>query len=273
MIAARNGTIDLAFDIAGSGPDLLLIAGTASTRPIWSLVRPALAQTFRTVAFDNRDSGESTIATTPYSMTDLADDCIAVLDAADVPRAHILGHSMGGAIAQELALRHPERCVSLTLVCSWARGDGYTKSVVALLAALSESACDDRTLLASILYAGSTIEGLRATDLFARADVAMSLGPLAPREALLRQWSLDLEFDSLDRLHALELPVHVIWCDEDRLLPPPASQQLAEAIRGSKLTRIERSGHSPMIDAPEAFVDAVRVMASIPVRVGPVGRQ
>jgi pimeloyl-ACP methyl ester carboxylesterase len=255
---AHNGAIDLVFDIEGAGPDLLLIAGTASTRAIWTLVRPALTQSFRTIAFDNRDSGGSTIATGPYSMADLADDCLTVLDAADVGGAHILGHSMGGAIALELALRHPKRCASLTLVCSWARGDGYTKSVVALLRELSASACDDRTLLAAILYAGSTIEGLRDTELFTRTDVAMSLGPLAPREALLRQWSLDLEFDVLDRLTALELPVHVVWCEEDRLLPPPASQQLAEAIRGSKLTKIEGSGHSPMIDAPEAFVAAVR---------------
>ncbi len=262
MSVARNGSIELAYDVEGDGPDLLLIAGSASTRPLWQLVRPALARRFRTIAFDNRDSGESTIATAPYALADLAADALAVLDAAGARRPHVLGHSMGGAVAQELALRHPQRCATLTLACTWARGDGYSRSVMELLATLTRELPTDRALLASILFAGSAPEPLRAMGLFDRTDAAMALGPLAPREALLRQWALDLEVDTLDRLPHLDLPVHVIASRNDRLLPPPASQQLAAAIRGALLTELDGCGHLPMVDAPDAFSAAALAFLS-----------
>lgn len=254
---ARNGDVDIAYDIEGSGPDLLLIVGTASTRPLWALVRPKLAESFRTIAFDNRDTGESARASTPYTLRDMATDAAAVLDAAGARRAHIVGHSMGGAIAQEFALLHPERCASVTIVCSWARGDGYTKNLMQLMSALSESVRDDRTLLATILYMGTGFSTLREIDLFEKTDAAMALGPLTSREALVREWQVDLSVNMLDRLGELSMPVHVLWGDEDRLLPQPLSQKLIAAIPSAKSTRIERCGHVPMVDAPEAFIDAV----------------
>jgi pimeloyl-ACP methyl ester carboxylesterase len=263
MSIARNGQIELGYDVDGSGPDLLLIVGTATTRPLWALVRPQLAESFRTIAFDNRDTGESTPANAPYTLCDLAADAAAVLDAAGVQRAHILGHSMGGAIAQEFALTYPERCASLTIVCSWARGDGYTKNLMKLMSALSEGVRDDRTLLATILYMGTGISTLREIDLFDKTDEAMALAPLMSREALVRQWQLDLTVDTNDRLSELAMPVRVIWGNEDRLLPQPLSQRLIEAIPSATGACIERCGHVPMIDAPEAFIEAVRSFLSL----------
>ena len=257
MSVARNETIELAFDVAGQGPDLLLIAGTASTRPIWTLVRPALSEKFRTIAFDPRDAGDSSSATGQYSLDDLAADALAVLDAAGSTRAHVVGHSLGGAVAQALGLLAPERCASLSLVCTWARGDDYSRSVVSLLSALTDELREDRTLLASILYFGNTVETLRKIDLFTRTDAAMALGPLIPRAGLQRQWALDLQVDTLERTRALRMPVQVVWSPEDRMLPPPHSQLLAEAIPNSTLACIQGCGHLPMIDAPEAFANLI----------------
>ena len=257
MRPAVNGGVELAYDIEGSGPDLLLIAGTASTRPLWGLVRPQLARSFRTIAFDNRDSGESTIAAAPYTLRELAADTLAVLDAAGSTRAHVLGHSMGGAIAQQLALDAPGRLASLTLASTWARGDGYAKNLMSLMRALSESVRDDRTLLASILFMGSSATTLNRTDLWETTDAAMALGALAPRPALARQWSLDLAVDTLDRLPELRCPVHVIWGDEDRLIPPVLARTLIDAIPGALETRLTACGHVPMVDAPDAFAESV----------------
>jgi pimeloyl-ACP methyl ester carboxylesterase len=257
MRPAVNGGVELAYDIEGSGPDLLLVAGTASTRPLWSLVRPQLARSFRTIAFDNRDSGASSIATTPYTLRDLAADAVAVLDAAGSAHTHVLGHSMGGAIAQALALDVPNRVASLTLACTWARGDGYSKNLMSLMRALTESVRDDRTLLAAILFMGSSASTLNRTDLWETTDAAMALGALAPRAALARQWELDLTVDTLARLPELQLPVHVIWGDEDRLVPPALARTLIDAIPGAFETRLTACGHVPMIDAPEAFAESV----------------
>jgi len=254
---ARNGDFELAYDVEGEGPDLLLIAGSASTRPLWSLVRPALARTFRTIAFDNRDSGESTVASAAYGLRDLAADAVAVAGAAGSARPHVLGHSMGGAIAQELALSYPQRVRSLTLVSSWARGDAYSRNIVELMIDLTRNVRDDRTLLMSIIFAGAGMTTLRNASLQEMTDAALSLGPLAPRAAIERQWQLDLTVDILDRIGAISVPTHVIGGDEDRLLPPYLSERLAATIPGAVLTRIPSVGHLPMVHAPDAFVAAV----------------
>jgi pimeloyl-ACP methyl ester carboxylesterase len=257
MPTARNGDVELAFDVEGTGPDLLLIAGTASTRALWALVRPEIAASFRTIAFDNRDSGESTIASSPYAAVDLASDAAAVLDAAGSQSTHVVGHSLGGVIAQELALAYPERCRSLTVACSWARGNRYSHNCMELMRALAQNVGDDRTLLASLLWAGAGSTTLSSVDLWKKTDAALALGPLAPREALVRQWQADLAADTLDRLTQLRLPAHVIWCGEDRLVPQPLSQILLDAISGAVQTRIDGCGHLPMVDAPQAFSAAV----------------
>ena len=87
MPTARRDGIALAYDIQGEGPDLLLIAGTAADRTMWTQIRPQLSEHFRTIAFDNRDSGESTICSDGYVMLDLAKDAVSVLDAAGAERA------------------------------------------------------------------------------------------------------------------------------------------------------------------------------------------
>jgi pimeloyl-ACP methyl ester carboxylesterase len=257
MRTARNGDIELAYDVQGEGADLLLISGSASTRPLWTLVRPQWAQRFRTIAFDLRDSGASSVASEAYTLRDLAGDAVAVLDSAGSSRAHVVGHSLGGAIAQELAFARGDRLASLTFVSTWARGDLYAKNVMQLLLALTESVPDDRTLLAAILFAGAGMTTLRSESLFDMADAAVALGSLAPRAALARQWRLDLTVDTLDRLPGLTMPVHVVWGAEDRLLPQWYSQQILDAVPHAVGTAIDASGHLVMVAAPESFGRAV----------------
>jgi pimeloyl-ACP methyl ester carboxylesterase len=257
MPKTQNDVVELAFDIEGEGPDLLLISGSASTRAIWRLVRPQLAQSFRTIAFDNRDSGESSIASAPYAFDDLAKDAIAVLDAANSRRAHVLGHSMGGVVAQELGFLQAGRIASLTLVSSLAGSDTYSRNIISFLRSLTESVDDDRVLLAGILFAGAGTTTLRSGSLFDMVDAAMAVGPLAPRSALVRQWDLDTSVDTLPRLAGLTLPVHVVWGSEDRLLQRWHFQQLLETARNAKGTVIDACGHLPMIVAPDEFNRAV----------------
>lgn len=257
MSFARTGTVELPFDISGSGPDLVLIPGVATTRPLWNLVRPQLSARWRTIAFDCRDSSAETASPVTYGMRELVNDTIAVMDAAGCRRAHVLGHSLGGAVAQELAVAHPGRVASLTLVSTWAQGDTYSANITALMRDLTAHVDDDRSLLAALLYAGWGESMLSSSDLFAMTDAALALGPLAPRDAIARQWDLVKTVDTLDRLSQISAPVHVVWGSEDRLMPPWLSQQVAAAIRNARTTAIEGCGHLPMVAAPDAFVAAV----------------
>lgn len=254
---AHNDSVHLAFDVEGDGPDLFLIPGVASTRPLWNLVRPALARHFRTIAFDLRDTGESTLAGAPYTIGDLVADAIAVMDAAGSHRAHVLGHSLGGIIAQELALAHPARVETLALVSTVARGDAYSKNVVSLLRTLTDTVSGDFAFLAALLYVGAGETTLRSANLLEMTAAALALGPLPTRAAIARQWDVTTTVDTLERLPSLSMPVRVIWGTEDRLLPPRLSEAIVDAVPHATATRIDRCGHLPMVAAPDAFIAAI----------------
>lgn len=258
MPTASNGDIELVYDIEGSGPPLLLIAGTSADRSIWGYVRPNLAESYRTIAFDNRDAGQSSMAGGPYGATDLVADALAVLDAAGVHRAHVLGHSMGGMVAQELAIMHPKRIASLTLTNTWARADTNSRSAFELARDLTSAVDDDALRLRALYFMGLGPAILSNLPLAEIAAGVIAVGPLQPREALTRQWTLDLELDTLDQLRQIRAPTHVMWSTDDRFLPALHARQLVAGIAGAVETRFEGGvGHCPMIEIPEGFVAEV----------------
>src|SRR5205085_8369833 len=109
MPIARNGSVELYWESTGHGPPVLPIAGRGMTVDGWWATIPVLARSFRVIAFDNRDTGRSSRLPGPYSVAQMADDAVAVLDAAGEQRAHVYGISLGSLVAQEVALRHPDR--------------------------------------------------------------------------------------------------------------------------------------------------------------------
>src|SRR6201995_4830202 len=119
---ARNGTVKLHWESFGEGPAVLLIAGQGMTVDGWWATIPVLARSFRVIAFDNRDTGRSGRVPWTYSVPQMAEDAMAVLDAAGEQRAHVYGISLGGLVAQEVALRHPDRVDALVLGASSAGG-------------------------------------------------------------------------------------------------------------------------------------------------------
>lgn len=257
MPHAYNHGISLNYDVIGSGPDLLLIAGTSADLGLWGYVRPALAQHFRTIAFDNRDSGGSSQATDSYTMTDLVGDTIAVMDATESRHAHVLGHSLGGVVAQELALAHPERVTTLTLANTWTRRDTYATSVFDLALGLARAIPDDALRLQALYFMGlgtSTLQGLPLSGI---VKTVLDAGPVQPQAALQRQWQLDLEQDTSERLHGITAPTHVIWSTEDKIFPKNHAQDLIKGIDGAVESMIEGAGHCTMIEKPEEFVRAL----------------
>lgn len=256
MPTARRDGIALAYDIQGEGPDLLLIAGTAADRTMWTQIRPQLSEHFRTIAFDNRDSGESTICSDGYVMLDLAKDAVSVLDAAGAERAHVMGHSLGGMITQELALLAPERTASLTLANTSSRLDTYGNAVVSMALGWSQVIEDPALLLKSLYFLALGTDTLRTTSLDQIVEGLLSNGPGQPKEAFVRQWQLDLTVNTFDRLPLINAPTHVIWGAQDKILPEDHQRALVDNIKGAQFTRTEHAGHSPMIETPDEFLRA-----------------
>src|SRR4029077_21119 len=123
MSTARVGDIEMYYEEHGSGDPLLLVMGLAADSTAWMFQLPDFARHYRTIVFDNRGVGRSSKPAGPYTIHQMADDAAGLLDALDVRRAHVVGVSMGGMIAQELALRHPARVRGLVLGCTFPEPD------------------------------------------------------------------------------------------------------------------------------------------------------
>src|SRR5262245_25171779 len=130
MPRVRAGEIELYYESEGAGPPLLLLMGLGGELHAWDMQRRELGRLYRLVLVDNRDAGASGEASGAYGLGDMAGDALAVMDHLGIERFHVLGASMGGAIAQHLALQAPTRVASLILACTWGRTDGFLRAVL-----------------------------------------------------------------------------------------------------------------------------------------------
>ncbi len=235
-----------------SGPPVLMIQGLGADKHLWDVQRIALAPWYRTIAFDNRGAGRSDKPYGVYSLEQMADDAVAVLDHAGVDTAHVIGASMGGAITQLMALRHPERVRSLTLACTACGHHPWRKE---LLAEWAETA-QTRGMGAMTAEAARWVIGPRS---FRRLAPAVGwMGPLAlsrPAHAFAGQVAgiLSIDDELADRLGEITAPTLVMVGNQDILTPRGDSEELAEKIPTAELVVISGAAHGFMIEHGTTF--------------------
>ena len=242
------------FEVTGrrSAPPVLMIQGLGASKHAWNLQRAALALRWRTVALDNRGSGRSSRPIAPFTLEDLADDALRVLDAAGVGDAHVVGASMGGVVAHILAVRNPDRVRSLVLACTSCRQHPWRED---LLREWSTTA-RGRGLLDVGRGAAQWVMGPRS---FRRAVPALGwLGPLAvlrPRDSFASQVDAILATDPsiADRLSEVTAPTLVVVGNQDILTPRGDSEELAERIPGAELVVISGAAHGLMVEHAGTF--------------------
>jgi pimeloyl-ACP methyl ester carboxylesterase len=256
-----NG-IELYVETHGDGEPLLLIAGLACDHSMWAEVVPTLAGHYRVIVFDNRGVGRSTSPEGPYSIRAMAGDAAALLDRLGVGPVHVAGYSMGGQIAQELALARPGQVRSLMLLSPCARCDERNKAIIQTWAELPG-------VVEPRLMARLFLPWLYSNAFFTRPGAVEQLltlllhNPYPPTpQGIYHQSRACGDFDTTDRLGEIGCPTLVLVGKEDVLLPVAFSEQLAQSIPGAALVVLEKTGHGLLVDSPEGVAQAMLAFLS-----------
>jgi 3-oxoadipate enol-lactonase len=253
----RVNGVDLRVEETGVGPPLLLIMGLGASLDTWVAQRDAFAARHRVVLFDNRGAGASDAPPPPWSVVDMAGDAIGVLDALGIARAHVLGVSMGGMIAQEMAIRWPDRIDRLVVALSFGRPDPIRRAFLLFRRwarlqgadAVEESVAHLPWLVSPrVLNDAERLESLLAV---------VGAMPMMTPESYSHQIDAILEHDTVSRLHHVRAPSLVLAAAEDVLTPVSFSQEIAAAIPNATLVVLPHGGHAVQIEDPESFNAAV----------------
>ena len=257
MPRVRCNGLELRVEEIGSGPPLLLIMGLGASLETWVAQREAFAARHRVIMFDNRGAGESECPPPPWTVPDMAGDAAAVLDALGVERAHVLGVSMGGMIAQELAIRWPERVDRMVVAMSFARPDPVRQAFLLFRRWARLQGVDlVQEGVAALPWLVSP-QILNDPERLHEILAVVSAMPLMAPEAYSYQIDAILEHDTLSRLHRVRAPTLVLAAAEDVLTPLYLSREIAAAIDGARLVVLPRGNHAVQIEDPTAFNAAV----------------
>lgn len=243
----------LYYEIHGEGEPLLLVMGLAADTMAWALQVPAFSAHYKTVIFDNRDVGQSAMTDGPYEVSDMAQDALGLADALELESFHLVGVSMGGAIAQEMALTASQRIRSLTLAVTFSAGGAWARQLSQTwggrVQKMSREERTDELLLLNMSEAFfENAEGVAWLR-----DLMLQNPNPQPAEAFARQLDASSRHDARERLSSLSMPTHVIGAEHDILVPVWKSRELAELIPKAKLSVIDDSPHGANLERAEEF--------------------
>jgi 3-oxoadipate enol-lactonase len=255
---AHNGPVALAYDVRGRGSPLVLIQGVGVGRWGWEPVADRLARRFQVITIDNRGIGASDAPPGHYSTRRMADDVLAVLDHAGIQQASLVGTSLGGMIAQELALAHPERVDKLVLVAT-IPGAPHSRPMPLLTTYLFAWVpfMTSQAKLQQFVHTTLGPETLRRRPKIARRLAARKLAHPQSQHAWRAQTEAGMLFNRLGRQRRITQPTLVVQGTADQVVDPGNARVLAGLVPGARLQRFDGAGHLLYWEQPKRFVRIV----------------
>jgi len=265
MPVVSAGEVELSYERSGSGPPLLMIMGMSGTALSWGepFLEP-LRRDFETIVYDHRGIGDSSPMEEPFTIAQLAEDAAVLLDALELDSAHVVGISMGGMIAQELALAHPERIRTLTLGCTYCGGEGSSLASEDVMRRLAEGmASGDRERALRTAWEVNVSAGFAAdADAYA-AFHARALKRAVAVPVIMAQMQAITAYETLARLPRLTLPTLIVHGTADQMLPVENAHLIATQIPGSQLEIFDGVGHLFFLERPERSAELICAHAAV----------
>lgn len=245
----------LYYEEHGQGPSVLLVSGLGGTASYWNAQIEALSQHYHLIVHDHRGTGQSTRSEITYSVDQMSADTIALMDHLGLERAHLVGHSTGGAIGQTLAITAPQRIESMVLYATWTKTDAFMGRLMRARKALLQNGIDDYIELSPALlypdwWVNSNPEKLAALDKAAKAGFSSASIAGSRCQAVI-------DFDRSNELDRITQPTCVLCARDDFLTPLYFSEDIAQKIPGAQLKVLEKGGHAVSQVDPDGFNAAV----------------
>jgi 3-oxoadipate enol-lactonase len=265
MTVISAGEIELDYERTGAGSPLLMIMGMSGTSLHWSeaFLEP-LRRDFDVIAYDHRGVGASSRLDGPITIRQLADDAAGLLDALDLDSAHVMGISMGGMVAQELALAHPERVRTLTLGCTYCGGEGSSLTSQEVLQRLAEAMMSgDRERALRIGFEVNVSAAMAADEQFYARFLEVGCRRAVAVPVVMAQMQACIAHDTNARLPDLAMPTLVMHGTEDQLLPVDNGRLIASRVPGARLEIFDGAGHLFFWEQPQRAAELVGEHAAV----------
>jgi pimeloyl-ACP methyl ester carboxylesterase len=237
----------------GKGPDVLLIGGLGDTVESWQFQLDGLQDRYRLTAFDNRGAGRTAMPEDPMSAEAMADDAASLLRALAITSAHVAGFSMGSAIAQQLALRHPELVRSLVLTSTYARPDALFRSQLDFWRWLPEAVPSERAFFEAFFTWVYTPRAHADGSVDQIVEEALAFPHQQSVEAFQAQVDVCRAHDTVDRLSEIAAPTLVLSGEFDVILPPRFGRSVAAGIPNARFEVMPEEAHQPFQEVPDAW--------------------
>jgi aminoacrylate hydrolase len=242
MPRASIGDCQLYYERHGGGFPVVFVSGLNGSAGYWRDQVASFGNTFEVVLHDHRGVGQSDHSRISYTVERLAGDVVRLMDALGMDKAHVVGHSTGGAIAQVLAIEHPERLASIVIAASWTKADAYFRRLFALRKEILQRLGPPSYVQANTLFLYPAFWVARNNERLRQAE-AQALATFPPPEIMMSRIDAVLAFDRSAELCKIRTPALVIGAQDDVVTPAYFSEELARLIPGAEIKLFQQGGH------------------------------